>query len=406
MAQTSGSESSQQIAELLATTAKALERSALPVNYARPILDEIATTYGHPATTALFPTLVVASDDSAGHAVMRHVGESYRFDQVAAADEVLGRIRQGALTPSQALAQLDQVGRQPSANPDWVRVTGYALQALGFAMCFRMSVPALIGAVVLGLIIGTAVTQLGGRRGFGALMPVLATFASALLVSIAARALDFDDPVRLSAVAVVVLLPGATLIAAMIELSSGDVIAGSSRLVYAVMVLLSMAFGFALAIELVGLPTAQLADLTARQTPAWVPWPGAAVFALGNVLFLCTPRRLVGWAIAVPVLAFALLTGAQEVMAAPLAAGVAAGATLLLAEWVASRSGSISNAVILYLPSFWLLVPGSMAFVGLTGVIAQTGQFRDMGVNAGTIILGMAVGIMVASLIGHAVRRR
>jgi hypothetical protein len=29
-----------------------------------------------------------------------------------------------------------------------------------------------------------------------------------------------------------------------------------------------------------------------------------------------------------------------------------------------------------------------------------------MGVNAGTIILGMAVGIMVPSLIGHAVRRR
>jgi uncharacterized membrane protein YjjP (DUF1212 family) len=406
MAPTSGSESSQPIAELLAASAKSLERSSLPVSYARPIVDEIANTYGHPATTALFPTLVLARDDEAGHVVMRHVGESYRFDQVAAADEILGRIRQGALTPSQAVAQLDQVGRQPSANPAWVRILGYALQSLGFAMCFRMSVPALIGAVILGLIIGTAVTQLGARYGFGALMPVLATFASALLVSVAARVLDIDDPVRLSAVAVVVLLPGATLIASMIELASGDVLAGSSRLIYAIMVLLSMAFGFVLAIELAGLPDAQLADLTAQQTPAWVPWPGAALFALGNVLFLCTPRRLVGWAIAVPVLAFALMNGAQEVMAAPLAAGVAAGATLLLAEWVASRSGSLANAVILYLPSFWLLVPGSMAFVGLTGVIADTGQFQEMGVDAGSIILGMAVGIMVASLIGHAVRRR
>jgi uncharacterized membrane protein YjjP (DUF1212 family) len=406
MAPTSGSENQQEIAELLAATGRSLERSSLPVNYARPIVDKVATTYGHSATTALFPTLVIARDDAAGRVVMRHVGESYRFDQVAAADEVLGRILQGALTPSQALAQLDQVGRQPSANPAWVRVMGYSLQSLGFAMCFRMSVPALIGAIILGLIIGTAVTQLGGRRGFGALMPVLATFASALLVSIAARALDIDDPVRLSAVAVVVLLPGATLIASMIELASGDVLAGSSRLIYAVMVLLSMAFGFVLAIELAGLPNAQLADLTAQQTPAWVPWPGAALFALGNVLFLCTPRRLVGWAIAVPVLAFALMNGAQEVVAAPLAAGVASGATLLLAEWVASRSGSLANAVILYLPSFWLLVPGSMAFVGLTGVIADTGQFQEMGVDAGSIILGMAVGIMVASLIGHAVRRR
>ena len=40
------------------------------------------------------------------------------------------------------------------------------------------------------------------------------------------------------------------------------------------------------------------------------------------------------------------------------------------------------------------------------GVIADTGQFQEMGADAGSIILGMAVGIMVASLIGHAVRRR
>ena len=47
MAPTSDSENPQEIAELLAATGRSLERSSLPVNYARPIVDKVASLIGH-----------------------------------------------------------------------------------------------------------------------------------------------------------------------------------------------------------------------------------------------------------------------------------------------------------------------------------------------------------------------
>ena len=53
----------------------------------------------------------------------------------------------------------------------------------------------------------------------------------------------------------------------------------------------------------------------------------------------------------------------------------------------------------LFLPVFWLLVPGSVGFVALTGAAYRNHTLASLGIQTGVAILAMAIGVMVASLV-------
>jgi len=56
-------------------------------------------------------------------------------------------------------------------------------------------------------------------------------------------------------------------------------------------------------------------------------------------------------------------------------------------------------AIALFLPAFWLLVPGSMAFVAIAGVIDADASLANLTLSLGLNLLTISIGIMVISLI-------
>lgn len=387
------------VTDMLTEAAAALVSSTYPAPQSETIIRGLADAYEADAEIVLLPTLVLT--ETRKHAIpqLHVVKNSYRFDQMTQVQSVLAQARQNRDDPHDVAQSLRNIATKKPMYPAWLRVIGYALSALGFGAAFRIDIPALLAVTAMGAIIGVIVLNLSKSTRFAALLPLGATFAAGLMVSGAALILDKPDPVRLIAIPVVVLLPGAALTSAIIELVSGYMISGSSRLIYAVMILGSMAFGGASAITASGIPGNRLEDVTANMTPVWVAWAGAAIYGVGTFLYFCTPLHLWLPSLFVMMLSFGISVLAQPALGTALAAGVATTVGLIASWAINARLGGGPGDLAIFLPTFWLIVPGSTGFVAMTGALESAKDLADVATTAGTTFFAMAIGMMVATAV-------
>ena len=143
-------------------------------------------------------------------------------------------------------------------------VLGYATLTIGIALILHPAARDVVAAGVLGALVGV-LRRLGrGRRTIEALMPFLAAFCVAALTALLVEH-DVTDPgLRAMIASLVVFIPGVALTTAFLELTEGQMIAGSSRLVWGSAQLGLLAFGIVAGIAAVGVP------------------PGAGVLELGR----------------------------------------------------------------------------------------------------------------------------
>jgi hypothetical protein len=165
------------------------------------------------------------------------------------------------------------------------------------------------------------------------------------------------------------------------------------------MILGAMAFGGALAITASGISGSRLEDVTATMTPAWVAWAGAAIYGIGTFLYFCTPLHMWIPSLSVMILSYAISVLAQPSLGTPLAAGIAT-AVGLIASWALNaRMGGGPGDLAIFLPTFWLIVPGSTGFVAMTGAIESAKDLSDVAAGAGLTFFSMAIGMMVATAV-------
>lgn len=387
------------VTDMLTEAAAALVSSTYPAPQSDSIIQGLTEAYGVDAEVVLLPTLVLSQTHRTTTPQMRVVNSSYRFDQMVEAQSIMAQARDSKQNPHDVAEGLRNIVKKKPIYPSWLRVLGYAISALGFGAAFRIDIPGLIGVTIMGLIIGTMVLNMSKIPRFNALLPLVATFAAGIMVAGASLALDKPDPVRLVAIPVLVLLPGATLTSAIIELVSGYMISGASRLVYAVMILGAMAFGGAMALTASGIGGNRLEDVTATMTPAWVAWAGAIIYGLGTFLYFCTPLHLWIPSLFVMILSFGISVIAQPSLGTPIAAGIATAVGLIAAWAINARLGGGPGDLAIFLPTFWLIVPGSTGFVAMTGALESAKDLSDVAAGAGLTFFAMAIGMMIATAV-------
>lgn len=384
--------------ELVTELGDALNRSSYPTSRARDVLVDVTRAYKDEITIEVFPTLVFGLNRRNHEIAVAQTGGAFRFDQMVDTQSLIKELKKAAIKPVDALQKLRDISTSRAPFPAWIRVLGYTLQALGFAQLFRMGLHATLIATLLGAVVGTLMLWSSFKGTLAALMPVLMTFVSALVISIAAVAGDSADPVRTAVVPVLILIPGGALTCALIELTGGDMIAGASRLIYACFILISMAFGFALAVSLAQLPSSSLEDLPTAQSAWYWAWLAVPIFAIGNIMYFCTPKKLWPWMVAVAFLTYSASQIFQTFLAPPFASGLAAGFALLISLFFNRETNAGPSTMVLFLPTFWMLVPGSMGFVAISGAITHNRDLSDMGTQALVSLMSMAVCIMIASM--------
>lgn len=322
-----------------------------------------------------------------------------RLDQVASLYALSERAERGEVGPAGALAELSSIRSSPPPFGPTVRTFGLGVLSAGFALLLQPTPLGVLGAFVLGLLVGLAL--LVRVPELQALLPVLVAFGVAVVVFGVAEQYDGENPIRSLIPPLVIFLPGAAITTGMMELAAGQMISGASRLVEGLADLALLAFGIVAAAVLVGTPPTELVDRPLDQLGPWAPALAIVVIVVGLHLHMCAPRPALPWIL----LVLAVALGGQALGAAVFSAelsGFFGGLAMTPVVLAIARYRHGPPTMVLFLPGFWLLVPGA---AGLIGVAQLVGSGAELGPAdfAGTMVTVLAISLGV--LLGTAVVR-
>jgi uncharacterized membrane protein YjjB (DUF3815 family) len=260
-------------------------------------------------------------------------------------------------------------------------------------MVLNPTLSALPVYVVLGAIVGTIVVVAARISTLALILPVFASFAITALAILFVVPLVDDDPLRLVAPALVSFLPGLTLTVAAVELTSSQVIAGASRMVYGIAQLALLAFGVFGAITVFGLTMPSGSPPTLG---AWAPWVGIALTGLGFTMFQVAPKGAFLWILYALVVAYAAqLLG--NVLVGPELSGFVGAVAVVPAVHVIRRFRAAPPTAVMLTCAYWLLVPGALGFIGIAEATAGASEAADTIVSTFISLIAIALGMMVGA---------
>lgn len=392
--------------QFLLGLAQGMNASAESVDRIRDTVTTVAEAYGADDTDfVVLPTIILVEtgdDEDSRVAIRSATNASFRFDQIAALYELIAQARTASVSPLDGIRRLNEIGAM-RPRLGWVtRTFGHAVLTTGLALLLAPTWQGAIVAFALGA--GIGLLKLVRSPTLQLIMPIAAAFVCAAAVFLLAEVIEIGDPIRLLIAPLVTFLPGGVLTTATVELASGQMISGASRLVYGFVQLALLAFGILAAGTVVGVESRTYEPLeVASSLPWWVALIGILVFALGNYLHFSAPASTFGWVLLALIVAYA----GQWVGAAllgPLVGGfVGAVAMAVVVFWIGSlRHGT--PVQITFLPAFWLLVPGAAGLVGLTEAVATDGglaDFMEALVSVMSIALGVLIGTALYRVVHH-----
>ncbi len=347
------------------------------------------------------PTGVMVQVDEPDGGARTHyassTGRAVSLNQVGLLDKLSDDVAQGKVALDAARARLVEIAATPPRFGPAVRVVGHTLVAVGVGMCQHPSFAPVAGLAILGALVGLG--RVAGAR-FGSLavaLPVLASFVVTVLVMEVISPWVHVDPVTLIAPPLVPFLPGAALTTATIELTHNQVVSGASRLVYGLAQLLLLAFGVVAGIAVVGEPfDAAGVAFTGGDIQPWIAYLGVALVACGDVLYSSAPRRSLLWIALALYAAFVAQKVGSLLISAQLS-GFFGGLVLMVVARLIALTRSGPDRLVTALPGFWLLVPGSLGFLGMSELATSGAQAITDLVNMVLALFSITLGVLTGT---------
>lgn len=368
-------------ARLLGELGAALLDAGVSVTDVATSLDRAAARHGAGRLDfSVLPELVMTTEPASGATVVVQAhGAQLTFAQAASVNRLARRVELGTVPLVDIASRVAGIRAvvRPLAGLEWT--LGAALLALGLAVLFRCPWWAVVLAFAAGAVVGALTWLMDRVSGAAAIAPFVTAFVSTLAVGATAAALG-TGPVPLFAVCapVAILVPGALITNALLELTATDIVTGSARLMYGLIVLAFMAAGIAAGAVLTGLAvdpdSVALVGHAAQATalgpgwqqlpPLWFSWVGVVVLALGIGLAFGSGRALNLVNVVVMTGAYALLTALTPLLGSVTATGVTAGCLFVAARLIERLTLAVP-ATVSFQPAFLLLVPGTVGLVAL-----------------------------------------
>jgi uncharacterized membrane protein YjjP (DUF1212 family) len=374
------------------------EQTALAELYLR----RIASAYGmRRSRVVAFPTAIFISvhDGNEERVTLAEAPtQVLRLDQIADIYTLGETAQRGEVAPRAGLEQLNELLKKPARFGAVGVVVGHAILTVGLALVLMPALRNIVAAVVLGTVVGAVKVFNRDRPILAAPLSVVAAALVSVLVFLAVKQGLPVDPQYALVLPLVTFLPGAMLTFGMVELAYGDMVSGSSRLITGVVQLVLLAFGLTAGAVLVGYSPEDLVEAAVESVAApWglvAPWIGVVVFGIGVYFQFSAPRNSFWWTLLVLLLAYA----AQQLAAVFLGKEISGFFGTLVATplvYLIHKRFNGPPAMVTFLPSFWLLVPGALGLLTVKRMLSDPskldGLFSVVFVLA-SIALGTLVG--------------
>ena len=258
---------------------------------------------------------------------------------------------------------------------------------------------------LIGLAIGS-IAAIGDRvAAVERLFEVLGAFIATLVVAAFATYAGAIALYIAIIAGIIALLPGYTITTALHELASRHLIAGTARLGGALVTLLSLGCGFALAVAITGEGFFAAPILSPVHAPGGWVVPAAIAMAVALAIVLHARPVDLGWICASCVIAIAATRTFAGLPGHHVSAFAAAFIVGLLAN-LASRYFNIPQAVIL-VPGIIVLVPGSLSYESIIYVYQNNvTSALDVGVDAGLAAILIVAGTLLSQILVAPTRPR
>ena len=377
--------------ELLKVLGVAMLAGAESAGTVTRTLEDVAAAYDVDAQALVLPTSIVIRVGASQVDLVPAPNRPLLLDQVAELTKVIELLQRAAVTPAEGLMLLERALRtRPRFGTGWT-IVGHMVLSVGIGLVIGPELYALPAYAVLGALV--AVLVLSARRWptLAVALPVVAAvLVTVLAVRLIAPLTDVDT-FRLLAPPLVSLLPGAALTLATIELTTDQMVAGASRLVWGIAQLLLLTFGILVGLGLAGSPPR---GTGATQLGLWAPWLGVAIVAVGFLLYSSAPRGSLVYLLVALYAAYGAQTLGATLLG-PLLSGFAGGLVIVPLSELLARLRNAPPAAVLLLPAFWILVPGALGLRGLSQLATGLGAAN---VTSTVIALfAIALGILVGS---------
>lgn len=395
---------------LLAWLGAGLLAGGMPTHEVEDDLREVAWTLGHPRPQlACSPTGVMLALRSGQPSTFEQVEGGVRLDQLSDVLVLQAALRSGRISPEEGLARLGRLRAQPHRYKLFGTLVGGMLTGIGIGLILAPALGSLLFTLVVAPLTPLFVI-LGSRTPtLRILTPFLSAFTIAIAAFLAADAGWLSAPLWSLVAPIAVLLPGALIVTGLTELAAGAMVAGSSRLAFGLTQLLLFVLGAGAALVLAG-GGDDLLEMT-RPTGLgwWAPLVGVAIISTAIALMESVPVRQAPWMIGTVLATFVAQTAMYAVTEGRWAgAFVGAVVAALVATLVEYLRPELPRMVA-FLPSFWLLVPGSLGLISLTqlelGAGAAALAVADVVVVVAAIALGVIVGSALAAPMRHVARQ-
>jgi len=356
----------------IAKFGRALHRYGLPSHRIEAALQAVSSRLGFEGQFFATPTAIFASLESeAGERtiLIRVDPGEIQLDKLSRLDRLLTRLISGEIPPAQASRDVDDIVDAPPRYGRALTVTAFATGSAAASRFFGGGWHEFIVCGLIGLVTGLLALLAARFPGRLGAFEALAAFSAGVVAAVAGALLVPTSVYVATCAGLIVLIPGLSLTMGITELATRNLVAGTSRLTNALIVLLFIGFGVAVGLRTGGLLVGAGLPVEPATLPGWT-LPLALLLATASltVLFQAHPRDA-GWIAAAGAIAYAgARLGGQL---GGIEFGALTGALVLgLASNLHARTFHRPSIVTL-IPGMILLVPGSIGFQSLSSLAAR-----------------------------------
>ncbi|HEX4950876.1 MAG TPA: threonine/serine exporter family protein [Blastocatellia bacterium] len=380
---------------------RAMHACGYPSHRLEELLEQAATRLGLQGQFFVTPTSIYCGFGVLEHQrtyLIRTEPGSLNLGKIVDLDEVLTKVLYHRLSVAEGARYIDEIEAQKPLYGPTLNTFACGLASMATSRVLGGGLKEMIVSAVIGLVIGLMFWLADKYTSLSKLFePVAATLASGIAAGLSLWWGPYSV-FNATLAGLILLVPGLTLTTALAELTTRNLVSGTSLLSSALVVFFGIGFGVTLGAKLSYLLFGTPRISASLALPWWTEYVALFLVALAFAILLRAHLRDVIWIVLVVLLAVSASRGGAKWIGPELGPFIGA-LTVGTASGIYSRLLQRPMTVTLA-PGILLLVPGSLGFRSIASLLDNQ-IIPGVGIAVQMILTAMALvaGILISNIL-------